>query len=96
MDARIAETATGDHSEARERLRAAKASIAKMDLEARRGNMIPRGVLDSGLTELAVIGRAAGEKIDRIFGADALALFNGSLSGISWRPLMALRATHEQ
>lgn len=68
--------ASGGDSPATERYRAAKASIAELDLAEREGSIIRKAVISEVLMPLAGIMRDTGDRLARQFGNPALEVFN--------------------
>jgi len=54
-----------------ERWRHARADLAELELEAKKGNLVRREEIHKGLVELAARLRQFGETLQRDFGADA-------------------------
>jgi hypothetical protein len=70
---------SGPSSPALERYREARAELAKLDLSARRKDLLPRGEIHDKLMRLASILRTTGETLGRQFGAEAQAVLGGAL-----------------
>lgn len=66
----------GENSPGLERYRLAKAALAEIDLEVRRGRLLDREKLEAQWVAGAVALRNAGERLQRRFGDEAAELFN--------------------
>lgn len=70
----------GEATPALERLRAAKADLAELDRDERRGNLLRRAIVHDLLGRVAAIYRNAGEQLQQQFGPDALEILNEHLN----------------
>jgi hypothetical protein len=66
-------------SPAAERYRGYKADLAKLELEERQGELLPRGETRRGMLDVAGIIRTAGEQLDREFGPAAREVLDAAL-----------------
>jgi hypothetical protein len=70
----------GATSPALERYRLARASLAELELERARGNLVPRAEIDTALARFAGKLRQAGETLTRDFAEGAAAVLNEAAS----------------
>lgn len=70
----------GSKSKALEKYRRARADLANLDLEERRGSLIARDKAHDGLMDIARLIRQAGDALRRQFGPEAYALLDGALN----------------
>ncbi len=73
------EMAAGPPSAALERWRRAKASMAELDLQERRNQLLPLDKVHEALGRLCAIMRTAGETLQRQHGPDALKILDDAL-----------------
>lgn len=62
-----------------ERYRGYKADLAKLEVEARQGDLLPRADCRSGMLAIAGVIRTAGEHLEREFGAVAREILEAAL-----------------
>jgi hypothetical protein len=73
-----------------ERLRAAKAKLAEMDLEERKGTHADLGKLDSALKRYGITLNRTGEVLQRKFGTEVADIFNEALEQAQAEALRAV------
>jgi hypothetical protein len=64
----------GPATPALEKYREARAALANLDLEQRKGGLLKREDVHVGLARISAIIRQAGDTLQRLFGADAHAV----------------------
>jgi len=75
-----AELMAGGDSPGLERYRNAKADLAEMDRDVRRGHLVPMAELEPVLTSFASVIRGTGDNLQRKFGPDAAEMLNAGVS----------------
>ena len=73
---------SGDGSPALERYRAARADLAELDLEERRGDLVDRREFQALLLRTAHILRGLGESLQRQYGPDAQGLLDEAIDDV--------------
>lgn len=72
----------GDESPGLERYRLAKAELAELELERRKGDLVDRAVMRTGLGRMADVLRGAGERLERVHGAEPAKVLSDALKGV--------------